>query len=649
MPPRNSKSTAVVDAPKPDVTAPVDGAVPEETSAVPPEPAKEVVYADPIAPLTEVVYPFVSVTICGTPEQHGMQAEKVAALTEALKALGLDGLIGYYTPLTAVDAQTMLGWEVEQKDGPKFKDFDLKDYYGKKVRLHKNIRNRPIYQGNIESISQDILMNRWELNGEPAIVSDTGNILDNQHTLISLVLAQQRLEQEKDATDTLRWTAHWSDGVISIPKVIVYGIKGTDNVVNTMNTGKPRTFMDVLYRSPYFNNLPAKAKDGLDRQTAARTTSAAVNEIWHRTGMYMDGYSSRRTNSEGGAWLESHGGMHGKFLEAVRLILEEDTHGHISTYIPCGKAVSMLWLGAAGKSDEVKYYVLRNEDKDTEAYMSLKWNHWKLAASFWKEFGDREPDKVVNQGKDGERTIKGKTRGPLKALTDLLEELNGMDEPMVREKDFLIARAWNLWIEEKPITSAIKIKDTDYGDADVVTGVRQLKKTKHQRFGNLDLGIDRLQRKSKELNATDRAEVEAKIGEVKAKNLEELKASKANGEVSTSSALGNVKPQAQQDSELLYEENPEYNVILLQTFSGKCEMWPSALPGGNAISVTGVGQILGVTPQQHPNDSYYLKLDAADWEGVSNKITDAGYSVALGGKVDGKLEVLMSSKPKKKK
>lgn len=657
MPPRNKTNAPVatapvVDAPNPnDVTGlPVEGAVVSEGEK-PPKEKKEkapIVYAEPIQPLTAVIYPYVCVTVCGTAEQHGMADDKVEAIKAALSSIGLDGLIAYAPPITAVDAMTLIGWEVEQKDGPKFgEDYSVLDYYGKKVRLHKNIRNRPIYPNNLESLGQTILMGQWELNGEPTIISDVGNVQDNQHTLISLIIAQQRLEYEKDSTgEKLKWMSKWPDMVISIPKVIVYGIKGTDSVVNSMNTGKPRTLTDVLYRSTYFSDLPTKAKDGLDRTTAARTMDHAIKEVWQRMGLYRDAYSPRLTNSEGLSWLEAHGGMEGKFLECVRKVLEEDTTGHISKYVPCGKAACLMWLGACGKSDEMKYYVLRQEDRDSEAYMTLKWHYWKMAVSFWTEFGDREPDTVVNSGKENEYTRPGKSRGPLKPLTDILEELDNKDEPMIREKDFVIARAWNLWCEEKLITTAsIKIKDTDYGEPDPVSGNRQLKKKNHQRFGSLDLGMDRLKKETKaqEMDPTEQAKVNAEIERVKAGTKAELEAtSKVSKEmIAANTELSAVKPQAQQDCEVLQVQHPELQVVLVKTVSGKMELW-----GSQATAVAG---LLGIVPNQHPNDSCYLKFDVSEWEAVSNKVTDMGYAIGLGDKVEGKLEIVMSAKPGTKK
>jgi hypothetical protein len=36
----------------------------------------------------------------------------------------------------------------------------------------------------------------------------------------------------------------------------VYGVREDDDVVNTVNTGKPRSFADVVYRSKLFQKLP---------------------------------------------------------------------------------------------------------------------------------------------------------------------------------------------------------------------------------------------------------------------------------------------------------------------------------------------------------------------------------------------------------
>lgn len=633
-----SAVTALKDLPKVDTT-PVEDTVVDDTAAKTEK--KPVVYADPIVPLDKVVYPFVCVTVCGTTEQHGMQQEKIELIKEAFRSIGLEGLIGYSDPLTTADAQGLIGWEVEQKGGAKFKDdWIVKDYYGNKVRLHKNIRNRPIYAQNIESIVQDILMRRWELNGETVIISEVGNVLDGQHTLIGLCIAQQRLEYEKDSSgESLKWVKYWPDMVVSIPKIIVYGIKGNDAVVNTMNTCRPRSFADVLYRSSYFADLPTKSPDGLDRQTAAKVTDHAVREIWHRTLLYNDGYSAKRTNSEGVAWLESHGGMDGKFLEYVRKVLEEDVTGHISKYIQCGKAVALMWIGACGKSDAMKYYSLRNEDHDAEAYMSLKWGNWKSAVQFWIEFGDREPDRVVNAGKDNEYTTPGKTRGPLKALTDLLEELNKSDEPMIREKDFLIARAWNLWLEEKPITMSMRITDKDYTEADKVTGVRQLKKERHQKFGEIDYGMDRIkqERATAKTDPKTQAEVDAEIERLKSLTLEDMKNNGVLDPGSTSGPLANLKSGAQQDCETLQAQHPELQVVAMKTTSGKMEVWGSA--------VGEVANLIGVTPSTHPNDHQYLKFDVSEWESIADKVNVARYAIGLGDRVEGVLQVVMSAKP----
>ncbi len=601
-----------------------------------------IVEPEPIEELNKVIYPQVCVTVCGAPEETGVTEELAQKVSALFLSIGVDNLIAYAPPLTAEDAIGIIGAEWEPKDtNVKFKDnYDIVDIYGRKIRFHRNIRNRPIYKSNIDDRCQDILNKRWELNGEPIIISDTGNTLDGQHTLPALILAQQRLETEKDVTGTLKWAEKWPSGIISIPKVIVYGIKGTDSVINTMNTCKPRSFADVLYRSPYFSDLPTHSKDGLDRKTAARVTDHAVKEIWQRTGLYQDGYSARRTNSEGAAWIESHGGMVGKFMECVRFILEEDQFGHISSYVPCGTAVALMWLSACGSSDSAKYYVLRNEDRDIEAYESLSWKNWKIAKQFWLEFGNREADRIVNAGKENERREPGKVTGDLKALTEVLVEMGASEEPMIREKDFVIAKAWNLWLEDKPITvGALRIKESDYGKPDEKTGVRKLDKKKHLQFGNIDIGIDRIptERKVKEADAATQAKLNAEIEEMKRRTKEGLGDKKEDDESVTSDVLGNIKPKSQQDCEALHAAHPELQVILVKTYNGNCETWGQ----GSVV----LAEILKVPPVTHPNNSLYLKLSVDDWDAISNRVTDRGFAIGLAESVNGRPEIIMTSKP----
>jgi hypothetical protein len=154
------------------------------------------------------------------------------------------------TAITVDKAKDLLGWEEEEEDGPTFGEFYTKELakaYGRKVRLKFNVANRPIYPDVFMRLRQEHLNRRWQFNGEPIIIGRCGHVLNGQHTLISLILA----EQERTGPRAQHWSLY-HDKPITMDKAIMYGVSEEDSVVNTMDTCKPRSLADVIYRSPYF-------------------------------------------------------------------------------------------------------------------------------------------------------------------------------------------------------------------------------------------------------------------------------------------------------------------------------------------------------------------------------------------------------------
>ena len=170
-------------------------------------------------------------------------------------------------PLTCDDAKRMLGWEVVE-DG----EFNLK-YGGEKIFFSNNQTNRPIRIGNVKRLKQEIAHNNWHLNGETFIVGDKGNILEGQHTLIAFVMACDEYNQEP--ANFPEW-----DTEPVLYKLVVEGVSEDDATVNTINTGKSRTFADVVYRSAFFSDLPKK-----DREAVAQLCVYAIRLVWERTGV----------------------------------------------------------------------------------------------------------------------------------------------------------------------------------------------------------------------------------------------------------------------------------------------------------------------------------------------------------------------------
>jgi hypothetical protein len=264
-------------------------------------------------------------------------------------------------PITPGFAKELLGWEEEGEK--KFKDdFLLRDENGKKIRCHNNTTNRPLMPMVYKTLKQEILRQRWQLNGEPVIIGKTGLILDNQHTLIGLVLAQQ----EKD-----NYAEKWPDcpKKITMKKVIVSGISEEDEVVNTINTGKSRTLADVFYRGGYFCDLKAG-----DRNVMSRIAQYAVQLLWDRTGAKQDAFNLRRTHTESLDFVERHS----RLLDCVKHVFEENISGGLKeSGLSPGYLAGMLYLMASGNSDPKKYFGVNDPTEK-----SLIWDQWEKACDF---------------------------------------------------------------------------------------------------------------------------------------------------------------------------------------------------------------------------------------------------------------------------
>lgn len=244
--------------------------------------------------------------------------------------------------LDAEQAKELLGWETESdniKFGP---DYLVNDEDGKKVRCSKNLRNRPLNPGNVAALKQEILNRRWRFNGEPIIVGKTGTLLNGQHTLIALVLA----DQVRNGPQADHWNEVWKDEPIRIDKAVVFGVDEDDSVVNTMDTCKPRSLADVLYRCPYF----ADKKEG-DRKKLATILDHAIRMLWSRTGAGADAFAPRRTHAESLAFIDDHPTL----LKCVKHVYEEESNGSVSHFLSLGYMSALLYLMAASDASIDKY------------------------------------------------------------------------------------------------------------------------------------------------------------------------------------------------------------------------------------------------------------------------------------------------------
>lgn len=264
------------------------------------------------------------------------------------------------TAITGDKAKELLGWTPKPHGEDWGQDYLLKDTYGTKIRCVANQHNRNFYRANCEVLKQELLRGRWEFNGEPIIVGQYGTLLNGQHSLVALVLAEQ--EWAKNPLPYLP-EDDVPYGIPTMAKLIVFGVSEDDSVVNTLDTCRPRTLSDVLYRSEYFQGRSKK-----DRNNLSRITDKAISLLWERTGVDI----GQKTHAEAIAFL----GRHEKLLECVSY-LHDLPQPILRRIITPGYAAALLYLMGASGSDE------GYSKAETPNESLINWEHWEKAKRLW--------------------------------------------------------------------------------------------------------------------------------------------------------------------------------------------------------------------------------------------------------------------------
>lgn len=237
--------------------------------------------------------------------------------------------------LTYDQAKDLLGWE-EETEGKTFGKHFLFKSGEKKVRTTKNLHNRDFQMPNALLVKQEVLRRKWKLNGETLIIGDRGSILSAQHRLIGFVMAVDDYRKEPETYPAWKTEP-------TLDCVIVYGISEDDDVVNTIDTGRPRTLADVIFRSIYFADVEPS-----ERKNLARSTQYAICKVWDRTGAKENAYDPglMRTHAESIDFMKRHP----RILECVRHIHAEDgSESQLGDIISSkGDAAGLLYLMGCG-------------------------------------------------------------------------------------------------------------------------------------------------------------------------------------------------------------------------------------------------------------------------------------------------------------
>lgn len=348
-------------------------------------------------------------------------------------------------PITLDAAKELLGFREETEKEPFGNKCLPIKLNGVKIRCDNNITNRPLYLVQIETLKQDILRKRWMFNGEPIIIGRTGLVLNGQHTLLALIWAvQEWLDNPSEAPA-------WEEEPV-IHKMIVYGVPEDDETVNTMDTCKPRSLADVIYRAHYFKDLlPAGQK------VAAKLAEKAIKTVWEKTG--DSNAWVKRTHSESVAFLEQHR----KLLDAVRHIFEEEgSEGKVAKYLHPGVAAAVLYLMATSKTEPKAYYGV-----DTPNESCLDFSLWDQACKFFVELAGGAES--------------------LRAVRDTIGKLTRDGGGKLTERLAVVAKAWVPYSKNKPVTAKLTMLRFEIKDDE-----RYLDKRDIPLFGGIDVGEDGL-------------------------------------------------------------------------------------------------------------------------------------------------------------
>ena len=313
--------------------------------------------------------------------------------------------------LSAKRAKELLGWEEETTE--KFeKDFLFTDFHNRKIRCHNNVINRPLYLSILGALTQEILRKRWKLNGENRIIGESGAVLNGQHTFISLVLSVQQWKEDPSKFPEWKTEPY-------VATSIMFGISESDDVVNTMDTCKPRTLADVIYRSPYFKSMEKK-----ERRKASRVLEYAVKLTWDRTGV-KKAFEIKRTHAESLDFIERHP----KLVECAEHIFSENGDGNqIGWYISPGSAAGLLYLMGSSASSSQKYH-----DDENPREELLTWDHWDSACDFWVLLAGKSPE--------------------IKYVSAALTKLANDEQRNYPSQCAVIIKAWNQYIDGEEITA----------------------------------------------------------------------------------------------------------------------------------------------------------------------------------------------------
>lgn len=241
-----------------------------------------------------------------------------------------------------------------------------------------------------------------------------------------------------------------------MPCVIIVGVEEDDSVVNTIDTGKPRTLSEVIYRSHYFEGKTNREKEALSKICAD-----GVSLLAYRSGLDREAFCvGKRTHADSLEILERHITL----LKAVKHVYDE-SHGsgtHLREFIPLGWAAALLYLMGSSTTDSEKY---RNHDHPSENL--LEWDRWDEACEFIVLLSQDVPE--------------------MNAVREELARLNELELKKPLNQCHVLVKAWLAFLEHGAQYN-LKAKDVQLETKESEDGEPFVNPTDYPSVGGIDLG-----------------------------------------------------------------------------------------------------------------------------------------------------------------
>lgn len=346
------------------------------------------------------------------------------------------------TPITVEHCKEWLGWKVAEAG----ERFLFVDHEGNKIRTTRNETNRPFTKRDADALAQEHLKSRYRgLNGMTIVIDKYGDTQNGQHRLISLPLAEQ-LRTQQDSV----W-AESQPNELTMEGIVVFGVEPDEDVINTIDIGRPRSLEDILYRSPYFME-----KDNNTRKVLCRGLSYAIREMWARTQASLNIFTIYPTPAEFIDFLNRHRRLQ-SVLEFVHK-MDKDQCLTRKGQLGLGYWTALTYLMGTSESDPELYYGVEPRVEDV-----LDFGRWKKAEEFIQEVAHSCRNRAA--------------RTTMKAVADAFILLNNpsmeadIQERVSKDELFqVVIKAWHAFLQGKPVTDAtLKLKYHTDDDTGVCT------------------------------------------------------------------------------------------------------------------------------------------------------------------------------------